>query len=151
MMRLSSAATALCIFNRWRSPPHFHVLRNRYQWSGGPCNKAVAHDAQIEQAYRSNTPQTVSNWLHTHRGKILPDFPFGTDFNEIERVLLPALSSLANSAPSKRRMLGLLRASFTASPHPREHEAMERMGYAAAPRLTDPLQSRALRGALRSV
>jgi hypothetical protein len=114
-------------------------------------DRAVKDDAKACFVYRSNTPQTVSNWLHTHRGKILPDFPFGTDFNEIERVLLPALSSLANSAPSKRRMLGLLRASFTASPHTREHEAMKRMGYAAAPRLTDPLQSRALRCALRSV
>ena len=109
----------------------------------------VAQDSQVEKTHRDNTPDTISNWLHPYRGTVLPDFPFGTDFDEIEQALLPALSRLANAAPSKRRTLGLLRALFTAAPHPREGEAMERMGFAGRPHLTEPLQARALRGALR--
>jgi hypothetical protein len=78
----------------------------------------------------------------------LPDFPFGTDFNAIEQVLLPALSGLCDAVGSKRQLAMLIWASLTLPAHPQEAAAMQRMGYTADVRLFEPLQSRVLRGAL---
>ena len=111
--------------------------------------RKVAKDWTIPEAHTANTPETVSHWLSSYRRTILPDFPLGTDFNEIERVLLPALADLSHAATRKWAMAKLICASFQTDPHPDEGAAMARMGYAAEPHLLEPLQSRALRGALR--
>jgi hypothetical protein len=91
----------------------------------------------------------LANWLNPYRIELLPDFPFGTDFDAIEKVLLPALSHLGEAAGSKRRLAAMIWASLTLSAHPQEAAAMQRMGYTEATRLSDRLQARALRGALR--
>ncbi len=104
---------------------------------------------RIPEAHAANTPDTLAGWLAPHRDDLLPDYPLGTDFTDIEQRLVPALARLRDASSSKRALLGLLRASLTARPHPQEGPAMERMGFAARPRLTEPLQARALRGALR--
>ncbi|MGB3245202.1 MAG: acetyl-CoA hydrolase/transferase C-terminal domain-containing protein, partial [Sulfitobacter sp.] len=109
----------------------------------------IEADWEIPESHRHNTPETLSRWLAPHRGALLPDFPLGTDFDDIEQVLLPALSRLAQDASSKPALARLIWASLAAPVHPREGEAMVRMGYNPAPELTEPLQSRALRGALR--
>ncbi|MCO6382664.1 acetyl-CoA hydrolase/transferase C-terminal domain-containing protein [Oceanicola sp. 502str15] len=105
---------------------------------------------KVPEAQRNNTPQGIANWLAPHRATVLPDFPFGTDFTEIEKQLLPALSKLSNAAGTKTALLALLWASLRTPRHPQEGEAMARMGYAPDPSLTEPLQARALRGALRT-
>lgn len=110
----------------------------------------VAADARVPPAHRSNTPEIVRRWLSPYRDTLLPDFPFGTDFDTIEQVLIPALSRLGNAASSKRHLMALIWASMTLPAHSKEAAAMQRMGYAAESRLKDPLQARALRGALRT-
>ncbi|QYX58447.1 hypothetical protein K1T73_00235 [Roseovarius sp. SCSIO 43702] len=100
----------------------------------------------IPQTARQNLPDTVRQWLVPHRDR-LPAFPFGTDFDEIEQVLLPALERLGDLAPSLRGKLLLLAASVTQPAHPQEDAAMARMGYGTGGGLT----ARALRGALRLV
>ena len=109
----------------------------------------IARDWQVPQAHRQNTPERLTDWLRPYQEELLPDFPFGTDFDSIERRLLPALSHLRAAAADKKALLGLIWASFTQPRHPQEGDAMDRMGYARAPSLTEPLQARALRGALR--
>ena len=110
----------------------------------------LARGWQVPAEHRNNLPAAINCWLDPHRATLLPDFPLGTDFTEVEKALLPALSRLEQAVSSKAAMAGLLWASLRAPPHPREAEAMERMGYSPAPHLSEPLQSRALRGALRS-
>ncbi|APE45516.1 hypothetical protein BOO69_15085 [Sulfitobacter alexandrii] len=109
----------------------------------------IPRDWDVPQAHRRNTPERLSAWLSPYRETLLPDFPFGTDFNEIEQTLLPALSRLGNAASDKRALVGLIWASIARKPHPEEGAAMDRMGYAAASTLMEPMQARALRGALR--
>jgi hypothetical protein len=89
--------------------------------------------------------------LKPYRERLLPDFPLGTDFNEIEQLLLPALVKLSEAASSKPALAGLLWASLAATAHPQEIAAMKRMGFAGQSSLFEPLQSRALRGALRKL
>lgn len=109
----------------------------------------LAEDWEIPVAHQNNTPDALRGWIRRFRGDILPDFPFGTDFDEVERALLPALALLSDASDSKPDLLRLILASLAASRHPNEDTAMERMGYAARSDLAEPIQSRALRGALR--
>ncbi len=110
----------------------------------------ISADYQIPQAHRNNTPDTISHWLAPHRDALLPNFPFGTDFDAIERLLIPALSRLGDATGSKRQLAALIWASWALPAHPKETAAMLRMGYSAVSKLSDPLQARALRGALRN-
>ncbi|WP_255552166.1 acetyl-CoA hydrolase/transferase C-terminal domain-containing protein [Maritimibacter dapengensis] len=103
---------------------------------------------QVPAAHAANTPETLSRWLAPHRA-VLPAFPFGTDFTETERDLLPALSRLKNAGSDRAALARLVWASFRSPVHPREGEAMARMGYRREARLREPLDARALRGALR--
>ena len=103
-------------------------------------------DYKIAPQYRRNLPETISGWLRPHRA-VLPDFPFGSDFDDIERVLLPALAELKNLSPTAAGKMRLLASSVTGAPHPQEKAAMARMGYDGDNSLT----ARALRGALRRV
>lgn len=110
----------------------------------------IAADYQIPPPHQNNTPETLARWLRSHRGKRLPDFPFGTDFDAIEQVLIPALSRLGDASGSKKQLAGLIWASCVLPAHPKEGAAMQRMGYTADAGFFDPLQARALRGALRA-
>ncbi len=106
----------------------------------------LPQDFEIAQAHRQNLPERLSEWLRPHRG-VLPDFPFGSDFDEIERVLLPALTALKETSPTLSGKLRLLASSFLGQPHPQEDAAMARMDYED----DNSLVARTLRGALRRV
>lgn len=64
----------------------------------------IADDFRLPDAWRNNTPQRLTDWLGVQE---LPDFPFGTDFDAIERRLLPALDLLAKSKGSYGALGGL--------------------------------------------
>lgn len=128
------------------------IADNRFQEELADKAKSagkLAQDWQIPDAHCRNTPNALTGWLRAYQPALLPDFPLGTDFDASEQVLLPALARLRDASGSKRKLAALVLASFRARPHPDEAAAMTRMGYAADAALTDPLQSRALRGALR--
>jgi len=102
-------------------------------------------DYQIPATARRNLPDTLSNWLATHQD-LLPDYPFGTDFTEIEQVLIPALETLREQSAKFSGYLSLARAAMLSDPHPKEQTAMQRMGFDPTPK---SLLGLALRGALR--
>lgn len=108
-------------------------------------------DWRLPDAHRRNTPDRVANWLKPWRSDLLPDFPLGSDFDGIERILLPALERLKTAALGKGPMARLLAASVFAQAHPQEAQAMSRMDFAPHPHLLEPLAARALRGALRRI
>ena len=99
----------------------------------------------LPESAKHNLPETVSAWLGPHR-ELLPTFPLGTDFNEIEQKLLPVLARLKQEASSIAGYLRLAMAAFTGKPHPDEKAALERMGF--GPGALSP-SGIALRGALR--
>ena len=101
-------------------------------------------DFELPEDARHNRPARLAEWLDGHRDR-LPSFPFGTDFDETERSLLPALDRLQHEAATSRGRLTLLWAAFGARAHPQERALMARMGFERA-RSLDAL---ALRGALR--
>lgn len=110
----------------------------------------LAQDWEIPPQHRNNTPHTLQKWLRPFRDDLLPDFPLGTDFDAIEKTLLPVLERLGDASADKAALIRLMLGTFYLPPHPQEGPAMQRMRYDAHPSLAEPLQSRALRGALRS-
>jgi hypothetical protein len=102
-------------------------------------------DYRIPTTARQNLPDTLSNWLANHRD-LLPDYPFGTDFTEIEQALIPALETLKEQSATFSGYLSLARAAVLSEPHPKEQAAMQRMGFDPT---SKSLLGLALRGALR--
>ncbi|WP_200935583.1 acetyl-CoA hydrolase/transferase C-terminal domain-containing protein [Rhodanobacter sp. Soil772] len=120
------------------------------------CAQAKAHgklaaDFAIPEAWRRHHPDHLHEILapFQHKG-LLPKFPFGSDFTEVEQRLLPALEWLKAATGNRRGKLRLLRAFCRPGEAvPGEAEALARMGLDAPTRLADRLQQRLLQAALR--
>lgn len=67
----------------------------------------LPRDFRVPEAWRANTPETLRGKLQPFAARgLLPAFPFGSDFDAVERRLLPALLWLkAATAPRKWPML----------------------------------------------
>ena len=83
----------------------------------------LAGDWKVPDAARDNTPERLEDVFGSFRDDF-PDYPFGSDFTEVERKLIPALKKLKSVAESKPALLGALWRGRPAD-HP---EALERLG-----------------------
>jgi hypothetical protein len=110
-----------------------------------------ARDAgKIEKAYklpkaaRDNTPEAVRRRLKpASDAGLLPAFPFGSDFTEVERQLLPALQILKSASPAQLATLALRGLTAHAKRGP-----LDRLGLARPRTLTDRLYAALVRGAM---
>lgn len=111
----------------------------------------LAADFVIPEAWRRHLPRYLQQALHPFRRRgLLPLFPFGSDFSEVEQRLLPALNWLKSLASHGRGKWQLLRAVIRPGPPvPGEDEALERMRLVTVTRFADRLLRRALLAALR--
>lgn len=111
----------------------------------------LAPDFRVPEAWRRHRPECLREALRplAERG-LLPAFPFGSDFTEVERRLLPALEWLKRRGGSWRGRAALLGALLRpGEPAGSEAEALQRMDLAQPARLADRLQRRLLQAALR--
>ena len=120
------------------------------------CAEAKSHgklaaDFQIPERWRNNRPEVLKEALVPWQTKdLLPPFPFGSDFTEVEQRLLPALGWLKARGSTWRGKWELLRAAASpGDPVGGEDEAMDRMGLAQPRRFGDRMQQRLLKAALR--
>jgi acyl-CoA hydrolase len=114
-------------------------------------HRKLAADFVIPEAWRRHRPEILQEALAPLRQKgLLPPFPFGSDFTEVEQRLLPALNGLQASASHWRGKLELLRALCRPGPVAAgEAEALARMGLTTPATIADRLQRRLLQAALR--
>jgi acyl-CoA hydrolase len=114
-------------------------------------HRKLAPDFVIPDAWRRHRPENLHEALAPLRQKgLLPSFPFGSDFTEVEQRLLPALNWLQASSGHWRGKLALLRAVCRPGPVAAgEAEALARMGLTATVTFGDRLQRRLLLAALR--
>jgi len=113
-----------------------------------------AKDAgKIESAFelpasaRDNTPEAIDRALKpAYETGLLSAFPFGSDFTEVERRLLPALQAL-KSASKPKLVTFLLRGLLSRAG---DRECIERMGLAHPRNLSEWLYAVIVRGALHS-
>jgi len=114
-------------------------------------HRKLAADFVIPDAWRRHRPENLHEALAPLRQKgLLPSFPFGSDFTEVEQRLLPALNWLQASSGHWRGKLALLRAVCRPGPVVAgEAEALARMGLTVTVTFGDRLQRRLLLAALR--
>ena len=86
-------------------------------------------DFEVPAAYRENTPERVSVALKPARDTgLLPSFPFGSDFTEVEQRLIPALQVLQDAQQKPLHLARLLWNGMTHPPGPADRECLARLG-----------------------
>jgi hypothetical protein len=84
---------------------------------------------EIPAAYRENYPDRIANALKPAReAGLLPSFPFGSDFTDVEQRLIPALQFLQEAQRSPLGLPGLLWQGWTRTPEAAEQECLARLG-----------------------
>jgi acyl-CoA hydrolase len=124
------------------------ITDSRYQ---GELLRQAKDAGKIERAFdlpkvaRDNTPDTIEKALRPARDEgHLPPFPFGTDFTDVERRLLPALQTLKAASPLQLAVLIMQDALSTHF----DQDCLARMGLARPSTPTELLYALLLRGAL---
>jgi Acetyl-CoA hydrolase/transferase C-terminal domain len=84
---------------------------------------------EIPKAYRENHPERIAEALRPARqAGLLPAFPFGSDFTEVEQRLIPALQFLQEVQRSPLSLPALLWQGWTQPPGPADAECLARLG-----------------------
>jgi hypothetical protein len=84
---------------------------------------------EIPAAYRENLPERIASALKPARDAgLLPSFPFGSDFTDVEQRLIPALQILQNAQATPQRLPGLLWQGWTRVPDAADRECLARLG-----------------------
>jgi hypothetical protein len=86
-------------------------------------------DFEIPRAHRENHPERIAAALKPAReAGLLPDFPFGTDFTEVELRLIPALEILQAAQHAPLHMARLVARGWTRTPDASDNECLARLG-----------------------
>jgi hypothetical protein len=86
-------------------------------------------DFAIPAAHRENFPERIAAALKPAReAGLLPSFPFGSDFTDVEQRLIPALQILQDAQRSPQRLPALLWQGLTRSPDAADAECLLRLG-----------------------
>jgi hypothetical protein len=84
---------------------------------------------EIPSAYRENFPERIVNALRPAReAGLLPPFPFGSDFTDVEQRLITALQLLQDARRSPQLLPGLLWKGFMRRTDAADHECLARLG-----------------------
>jgi acyl-CoA hydrolase len=107
----------------------------------------IAPEYELPRTARDNTPDVITRTLKPAADAgLLPLFPFGTDFTEVEQRLIPALQMLGAASPI--RLLRLLRHGL--SSQKTDVACLDRLGLAPPKSLKDRLYAALVRGALNA-
>ncbi|MGQ0685977.1 acetyl-CoA hydrolase/transferase C-terminal domain-containing protein [Bradyrhizobium sp.] len=84
---------------------------------------------EILAAHRENFPERIAAALKPAReAGLLPAFPFGSDFTEVEKRLIPALQLLQAAQRTPAQLPGLLWEGLTRTPNADDGECLARLG-----------------------
>ena len=84
---------------------------------------------EISSAHRENFPERIAGALKPARETgLLPSFPFGSDFTEVEQRLIPALQLLQDAQRTPLQLPGLLWQGFLRQPDTADDECLARLG-----------------------
>jgi Acetyl-CoA hydrolase/transferase C-terminal domain len=93
---------------------------------------------EIPAAHRENFPERIATALKPARDAgLLPTFPFGTDFTDVEQRLIPALQLLQEAQQSPLRLPGMLWQGFVRQPDAADQECLARLGLDAPTTLAE--------------
>ena len=84
---------------------------------------------EIPAAHRENFPERIAAALKPAReAGLLPSFPFGSDFTDVEQRLIPALQLLQAAQRTPLQLPGLLWEGFSRTPDAADEECLARLG-----------------------
>jgi Acetyl-CoA hydrolase/transferase C-terminal domain len=84
---------------------------------------------EIPATYRQNLPERIATALRPAReAGLLPSFPFGSDFTDVEQRLIPALQTLQGAQRTSLRLAFLLWRGLTRTPDAAVEECLARLG-----------------------
>ncbi|MCA6125344.1 acetyl-CoA hydrolase [Bradyrhizobium sp. WSM 1704] len=84
---------------------------------------------EIPAAYRENFPERIRDALKPAReAGLLPSFPFGSDFTDVEQRLIPALQLLQQAQRTPLQLAGLLWQGMRHPPDAANRECLARLG-----------------------
>jgi len=84
---------------------------------------------EIPAAHRDNFPERIAAALKPAReAGLLPSFPFGCDFTDVEQRLIPALQLLQAAQRKPAQLPGLLWEGLTRTPDAADEECLTRLG-----------------------
>jgi hypothetical protein len=84
---------------------------------------------EIPAEYRENFPERIARALKPAReAGMLPSFPFGSDFTEVEQRLIPALQILQDVQRLPWRLAGLVWQGLTGRPDAADRKCLARLG-----------------------
>ena len=84
---------------------------------------------EVPAAHRENFPDRIVAALKPARDAgLLPSFPFGSDFTEVEQRLIPALQVLQEAQRTPLKLPALLWQGFSHSPDAADRECLARLG-----------------------
>jgi hypothetical protein len=84
---------------------------------------------EVPAAHRENFPERIAAALKPARqAGLLPSFPFGSDFTEVEQRLIPALQVLQEAQRAPLQLPGLLWQGWTRTPDAADNECLARLG-----------------------
>jgi Acetyl-CoA hydrolase/transferase C-terminal domain len=89
----------------------------------------LAKSYEVPREHRDNTPERIAAALKPAReAGLLPTFPFGSDFTDVEQRLIPALQILQEAQAAPRRLAALLWRGLTRTPDAAALECLARLG-----------------------
>jgi hypothetical protein len=84
---------------------------------------------EIPAIHRDNHPERIASALKSAReAGLLPSFPFGSDFTEVEQRLIPALEILQGAQRSPQALAGLLWRGMVRTPDAADEACLARLG-----------------------
>ncbi|MET0231865.1 MAG: acetyl-CoA hydrolase/transferase C-terminal domain-containing protein [Rhodanobacteraceae bacterium] len=109
----------------------------------------LASDFRIPDAWRRNTPESLRERMRPFVAKgLMPQFPFGSEFTDVELATLPALLWLKKSTADWKRWPALLGALLAPGHSENEAAVLERLDLSQPSRVAERLTARLVRGAL---
>jgi acyl-CoA hydrolase len=110
----------------------------------------LASDFRIPDAWRRNTPESLRKRMRPFVAKgLMPQFPFGSEFTEVELATLPALLWLRKSTADWKRWVAVLGALLVPGHSENEAAVLDRLGLSQPSGFTERVTARLVRGALK--
>ncbi len=107
----------------------------------------IARSFELPPSTRNNTPEAIERDLRdAANAGLLPAFPFGTDFTDVEQRLIPALQALKSASPAG---LAAMVVRGLASGSADTKECLARLGLAEPRNPSERFYAALVRGALR--
>ena len=113
------------------------------------ANGKIAQDFVLEGDWANNSQDNLHKTLQPFRQEgLLPDYPFGTDFNELEQNLIVLLQKLKAASESKTALFKLVLQGFRVNVNESDLAVLQRLDLQAPSLLKDKITRFALLGLL---